>query len=36
MIWCYFNNRLAQHGSAFAVRPQWGEIFRIIGSTIPT
>jgi hypothetical protein len=36
MVWCYFNNRLPNSAVTFAVIPQRGEIFRIVGSTIPT
>jgi hypothetical protein len=35
MIWCYFDNRTTD-GSGFAERATRGELYRPIGSTIPT
>jgi hypothetical protein len=36
MIWCYFNNRTPDGAIGFAVAPQCGCLYRIVGATIPT
>jgi hypothetical protein len=36
MIWCHFNNCGDRLKATFAIRAMAGEMFRIVGATIPT